>query len=102
MPSFPSPRRRRCRSYRCAPLSNVYQPLAALAQLRQSAVSTTMCRLTGIVSGNASIEFVSAPGTASFLEPTVVQSSSAAGAEFSALDKQTFPLSFFFFPSLNG
>ncbi|PKK43439.1 hypothetical protein CI102_10106 [Trichoderma harzianum] len=52
--------------------SNVHQPLAALGQLRgfAKAPSQQPCaELTGIVSGNASIEFVSAPGTASFSSP---------------------------------
>ncbi|KAL6829226.1 hypothetical protein J3E69DRAFT_330701 [Trichoderma sp. SZMC 28015] len=63
------------------------QPLAALGQLRgfAKAPSQQPCaELTGIVSGNASIEFVSAPGTASFSSPLCEeQSSSAAGADFS-------------------
>ncbi|KAL6837838.1 hypothetical protein V8C40DRAFT_16618 [Trichoderma camerunense] len=70
-----------------APLQNVHQPLAALGQLRgfAKAPSQQPCaELTGIVSGNASIEFVSAPGTASFSSPLCEeQSSSAAGADFS-------------------
>lgn len=50
------------------------QPLAALGQLRgfAKAPSQQPCaELTGIVSGNASIEFVSAPGTAFLQQPTL-------------------------------